>query len=294
MTEIKAVEMDYLKQAIGTDGMPALSWVIQSDGVCVMQTAYQIQLSDTAKFQNVIYDSQKVISKESSGIKSCKKEDLHSCTRYWVRIKVWVKGTFQKENEEEESAFCKPVSFVTGLLNNEWQGDFVSAETKADKSNSKGTYLRKEFQIEKKVKEAYVCSTALGLYHLYLNGGQVGHDEMAPGWTSYHNHLCYQTYDVTDQLQIGENVIGAHIGAGWYKGLMGFIHERNNYGDQTALLLQLTIRYEDGTTQVLSTDESWIGANSPVIFSEIYDGEIYDARLEQSGWNVPGFCAKNG
>lgn len=292
MTEIKAVEMDYLKQAIGTDGMPALSWVIQSDGVCVMQTAYQIQLSDTAKFQNVIYDSQKVISKESSGIKSCKKEDLHSCTRYWVRIKVWVKGTFQKENEEEESAFCKPVSFVTGLLDNEWQGDFVSAETKADKSNSKGTYLRKEFQIEKKVKEAYVCSTALGLYHLYLNGGQVGHDEMAPGWTSYHNHLCYQTYDVTDQLQIGENVIGAHIGAGWYKGLMGFIHERNNYGDQTALLLQLTIRYEDGTTQVLSTDESWIGANSPVIFSEIYDGEIYDARLEQSGWNVPGFVPK--
>ena len=76
MTEIKAVEMDYLKQAIGTDGMPALSWVIQSDGVCVMQTAYQIQLSDTAKFQNVIYDSQKVISKESSGIKSCKKRRL--------------------------------------------------------------------------------------------------------------------------------------------------------------------------------------------------------------------------
>ena len=73
---------------------------------------------------------------------------------------------------------------------------------------------------------------------------------------------------------------------------MGFIHERNNYGDQTALLLQLTIRYEDGTTQVLSTDESWIGANSPVTFSEIYDGEIYDARLEQSGWNAPGFVPK--
>ena len=58
------------------------------------------------------------------------------------------------------------------------------------------------------------------------------------------------------------------------------------------LFVQLTIRYEDGTTQVLSTDESWIGANSPVIFSEIYDGEIYDARLEQSGWNVPGFVPK--
>lgn len=80
-------------------------------------------------------------------------------------------------------------SFICNwLVNNEWQGDFVSAETKADKSNSKGTYLRKEFQIEKKVKEAYVCSDCIRFVSsVFKWPGQVGHDEMAPGWTSYHN-----------------------------------------------------------------------------------------------------------
>lgn len=286
MTEIKTVKMDYLEQAVGTDGMPALSWVIQSDGVCVMQTAYQIQLSDQADFGQLLYDSKKVASSESLVAEFCSSELLNDCMRYWIRIKVWTK---EKAFQEEESEFCQPVSFVTGIFKNEWQCDFISAETKADKSNSKGTYLRKEFFVGERVREAYVCSTALGLYHLYLNNGQVGDDEMAPGWTSYHKHLCYQTYDVTNQLRKGTNVIGAHLGAGWYKGLMGFVHERNNYGDQTALLLQLTIRYEDGSTQIIGTDESWLGCDSPVTFSEIYDGEIYDARLEQPGWSTSDF-----
>lgn len=300
MTEIKSIKMDYFGQAIGTGTMPSLSWVIQSDMVCVIQTAYQIQLSKNADFKEILYDSTKVISSESSGIKTCDASDLDSCSRYWIRVKVWVSEGFHEKIQgksqekplevyEEESNFSTPVSFVTGLLKNEWHGDFVSAETKADKSNSKGTYLRKSFEVRKGVREAYICSTALGLYHLYLNNEQVGNDEMAPGWTSYHHHLCYQTYDVTSQLRIGTNAIGAHIGAGWYKGLMGFVHERNNYGDQTALLLQLTIRYEDGSTQIISTDESWLGCDSPVTFSEIYDGEIYDARLEQPGWSAPDF-----
>ncbi len=289
MTEIKSIKMDYLTQAVGTDGMPALSWEIQSDGVCVKQTAYQLQLAKQADFKEATYDSQKVISGETSGIKIGSAVCLDSCTRYWVRIKVWVAGDFENGIQQEESAFGAPVSFVTGLLKNEWQGDFISAETKADKSNSKGTYLRKTFEVKEGVREAYICSTALGLYHLYLNNEQIGNDEMAPGWTSYHHHLCYQTYDVTSELRTGKNAIGAHLGAGWYKGLMGFVHERNNYGDQTALLLQLTIRYEDGSTQIVSTDESWLGCDSPITFSEIYDGECYDARLEQPDWSDPDF-----
>ena len=288
MTNIERIRMDYLEHPVGTDRMPELDWIIASSGTDAMQTAYQVQLAKEADFADVIYDSGKIESSESAHVRM-EQAKLESCTRYYVRVKVWVNGCFDGEAGEEESGFSAPASFVTALLDNEWQGEFVSAETRADKSNSKGTYLRKEFSVRGEIREAYICSTALGLYHLYLNGKPVGHDQMAPGWTSYHHQICYQTYDVTQQLREGENALGAHLGAGWYKGMMGFVHERNNYGEQTALLLQLTIRYEDGSVQTLVTDESWIGCDSPVTFSEIYDGEIYDARLEQPGWNLPGF-----
>ncbi len=288
MTAISIIRMDYLREPIGVDSMPELGWVIESNGSNVMQTAYHLQIALDAHFEKTIYDSGKQESCESAHV-NVENISLSSCTRYYVRVKVWVQGLFEQEEMEEESEWSKVSSFVTALLYDEWEGCFISAETRADKTNSKGTYLRKELEISGEVKEAYICSTALGLYHLYLNGQKVGVDQMAPGWTSYHHQLCYQTYDVTNMLCQGANVLGAHLGAGWYKGMMGFVHERNNYGEQTALLLQLVIRYADGRVETLVTDESWLGCNSPVTFSEIYDGERYDARLEQDGWNCPGF-----
>ena len=74
---------------------------------------------------------------------------------------------------------------------------------------------------------------------------------------------------------------GAMLGAGWFKGKMGFLLKRNNYGRQTAFFFQLVVRYSDGRVQTVLSDASWQGCESPVVFSEIYDGEIYDARLEQ-------------
>ncbi len=285
MIAVKKILMDYLAHPVGVEEMPAFSWQLESDGCNVLQQAYQLQLALDAAFARPIHDSGRVPSGESAHV-AVSGVTLLPCTTYHARVRVW--------SNAGESSWSKPVSFVTGMANRPWQARFISAENGDDWSNSKGTYLRKAWQITKPVQEAYICSTALGLYHLSLNGKDVGDDQMAPGWTSYHHHLCYQTYDVTGLLQEGENVVGAHLGAGWYKGMMGFILERNNYGDQTALLLELTIRYADGTEDVIVTDESWLGCNSPVTFSEIYDGERYDARLDQPGWNAPGFTPEMG
>jgi len=285
MIAIQKILMDYMEQPLGVEEMPQFGWVMESDGQNVVQTAYQLQLAKDAQFEQIVFDSGRVESAESAHVK-VPDAALESCTTYYVRARVWT--------QHEESSWSKPATFVTAMVDHHWQAQFISAETEDDWSNSKGTYLRKEWQLTKPVREAYVCATALGLYHLYLNGQPVGQDQMAPGWTSYHHQLCYQTYDVTSLLRTGANVIGAHVGAGWYKGMMGFILERNNYGAQTALLLQMTIRYEDGTQQVLCSDESWLGCCSPVTFSEIYDGERYDARLEQPGWNEPGFVPVMG
>ncbi|MGN1368939.1 MAG: family 78 glycoside hydrolase catalytic domain [Aristaeellaceae bacterium] len=285
MVCITRILMDYLTHPVGVEEMPVFSWRMESDATNVIQTAYQLQIAPEASFAAPLYDSGRTVSDESAHV-TVPGVTLRPCTAYFVRVRVWTSAG--------ESDWSAPVSFVTGMTDHAWQARFISAETADDWSNSRGTYLRRAWLCEKAVKEAYICATALGLYHLSLNGVPVGDDQMAPGWTSYHHHLCYQTYDVTHLLRRGENVLGAHLGAGWYKGMMGFILERNNYGDQTALLLQMTIRYEDGTEETLVTDESWLGCASPVTFSEIYDGERFDARLDQPGWNAPGFTPAMG
>ena len=281
MIAIQKILLDYQDQPLlGAEEMPQLGWALESDGRNVRQSAYQWQLAETETFEHPLYDSGRVDSDESRSV-PLPDVSLLPCRKYFIRAKVWAGA--------EESGWAT-ASFLTGMTGGRWKGTFITAETENDWVNSKGTYLRKSWRIEKPVKEAYVCATALGLYHVYINGEQVNEEQFLPGWTSYHEHLCYQTWEATRLLRQGENVLGAHVGAGWYKGMMGFVHERCTYGNRTALMAQVTIRYQDGTEETVVTDESWLGCASPVIFSEIYDGERYDARLEQPGWNAPGFA----
>ena len=134
-----------------------------------------------------------------------------------------------------------------------------------------------------------------------INGQRVGDQVFTPGWTSYRKRLQYQTYDVTALLQSGsgwesrglaqpkgdkgENAFGAMLGDGWYRGYIAFRNRRNLYGDKLALLLQLQIVYEDGRVQIVSTDENWRSSTGPLLKSDIYNGESYDARLEKVGWS---------
>ena len=131
------------------------------------------------------------------------------------------------------------------------------------------------------VQSARVYVTSHGLYELHINGARVGADVLTPGWTSYATRLQYQTYDVTNLLKPRENVIGGILGSGWYRGRIGFSDQRNRYGDRTGLLAELEITYADGRHDRVTTDDGWKSAKGPILSSEIYDGEVYDARLEQ-------------
>ncbi|MGB3253231.1 family 78 glycoside hydrolase catalytic domain [Buttiauxella gaviniae] len=283
MLSVKKVTLDYELSLSGIDAFPVIGWEIESNQRNVKQVCYQLQVSDDKYFDVVLFDSG-VISSDASVNVNINKILLHPSTRYFVRVKI-------KDNQGEESLWSTAAEFITGLLDTPWSGDFISAETLADKDNSKVTLLRKTFSLnnDSTVASAYLHVSALGVYQFYLNGGKAGNDELTPGWTSYHNHLLYQTYDLSEQLKPGENAIGAELGAGWYKGDMGFTRDRNYYGEQTALICQLVIHYEDGTRQIVVSDNSWRGEDSPIMFSEIYDGEICDASFEQEGWNKTGF-----
>ncbi|MFC4597782.1 family 78 glycoside hydrolase catalytic domain [Cohnella hongkongensis] len=284
MLRIEQVTADYLVNPVGITKPPQLGWTIGSDKTNVIQKSYRIQVASDPRFQNLLLDSGIVESEQSAHVEM-KELKLSSSTVYYWRVRI--------TDDAEESEWSATASFATALLTHEeWKGQFVSAETKADAANSKGTYVRRKFAAKPEIARAVVYSTALGLYQLYINGTRVGEDELAPGWTSYKKHLLYQTHDVTRLVQSGENAIGAMLGAGWYKGLMGFARQRNHYGDQTALLCQLEIVYTDGSKEVVVTDSRWKGADSPVLFSEIYDGEIYDANLEEEGWSNPEYDDK--
>ncbi|MFP2469399.1 glycoside hydrolase family 78 protein [Pseudescherichia vulneris] len=268
---------------MGVDALPLVGWKIESDNHNVLQRAWHLQCSTRADFSSQIFDSGEVVSEQSNNIE-LGDAVLSPSTRYYLRVRV-------TDNYGERSAWSPSAEFVTGMLGTPWQGAFISAELPADKAESKVTLLRKTFALSprKAITAAWVHATALGIYQLFLNGERVGNDELTPGWTSYRHHLLYQTYDVTGLLAQGENVIGAELGAGWFKGDMGFARHRNYYGEQTALLCQLVVQYEDGTQQVLASDNSWRGSDSACAFAEIYDGERFDARRVQQGWNRPGF-----
>ncbi len=121
--------------------------------------------------------------------------------------------------------------------------------------------------------------TSAGVHRVHLNGRVVGDHVLAPGWSSYKNRLRYDTHDVTSLLVDGENVLGAVVADGWWRGFLKWDMLRNVYGDRLGLLAQLEITYADGTTDVIVTDDHWRTTTGPFVTADLYQGETYDARL---------------
>jgi alpha-L-rhamnosidase len=149
-------------------------------------------------------------------------------------------------------------------------------------------YLRRGVLISKPIQRARLYATALGSYRLYLNGTPVAPDVLTPEFTDYRKRVVYETYDVTNSLVNGKNAIAALLGDGWYGSALtweGF----HFFSPPDRFEAQLELEYADGSHETVVTDESWKASESPIVRSDIYDGEVYDARLEQSAWKTPAF-----
>lgn len=192
---------------------------------------------------------------------------------------------------DRHSGWSEPAFWETGLMDaSAWKAQWIEADLLEDPDRANpAPFLRKEFRTQKMVIKAILYVTARGLYRVHLNGVRAGDQEFTPGWTSYHKRLQYQVYDVTGMVKNGDNAIGVILGDGWYRGNIGWQGERNLYGDKTALLLQLKITFYDGSALLVFSDGSWKSSTSPILSSEIYHGEVYDARLEKRGWDLPGY-----
>lgn len=283
MLGMKEIKVNYMKEPCGVEENPQFGWILEADGRAVRQTGFRLQIAGDKDFKGLVFDSGKVESEESAHVYA-EGFQMRPLTRYYVRAKVW-------DNRGEESLWSDASSFVSACLNGgteqDWRGGFITAEEPGDEKSAKACYVRKEFHSARPLRSAYMVSSACGVYQLWINGKRVGNDEFSPGWTSYKNRILYQIHEVTDYLRDGKNRIGALVGAGWYKGRIGFDLTRAHYGETTSFFGELHVQYEDGTEEIIATDESWECCDSPILFSEIYDGETYDARKEIPGWCTP-------
>ncbi|MDR2110563.1 MAG: family 78 glycoside hydrolase catalytic domain, partial [Spirochaetaceae bacterium] len=284
MITVRDLRVEYRTNPIdvGT-GTPRFSWKIESDGSRVKQGTYAVEVALDESFVSPLWQSGEVPSRESHLVRYGGMS-LESSKRYFWRVRV-------RDNLGAESPWSGTAFFETALLGaGEWRAVFISAEGEDACASSAGTLLRKEFAVSGPVKSARLYASAKGLYRATVNGRRAGEEVLSPGWTEYKERLLFQTYNVTDSVVPGTNVLGLMVGPGWYKGdLAGWLGKRNVFGKRTAVIAQLRLEYEDGRVEVIPTDASWQGAPGPVLYSEIYHGETYDARLEQCGWNRPGF-----
>lgn len=272
-------------QDLGVDPVPTLSWQIESEQKYTLQTAYRIKLFVG---QKMIFDSGRVEGRENSFVELNldKNYTWQSLTTYRVSLQVW--DNYGNSAQAE-------TNFATSLLNPKfWQGKWRKVnrpyqERKRGFGKQPGaTLFRQEVNLlAKPIKEAKLFATALGVYEIYVNGQRPDRRALAPDFTAYHGYLNFQEYDVTKLLNEKENVIGMHVGDGWYCGARTMPPLKNLKPDH-AVLFQLMVKYADGSQQVIGSDKTMICHPSPVCFSDLFDGDKYDQNLEIENWNKLG------
>jgi len=282
-TTVVRVRFEHLQETLGIGTpQPRLSWLVETSTTGWIQAAYEIEAYTPA---GPLYGQTGRIESSDSVLVAWPFTPLSSRQRVAVRVRVWGGGG-------QVSAWSELAPVEAGLLDpGDWTGRFIRPDWEEDAASPQpGPLLRKEFTLRTSIRQARLYITALGVYEASLNGSTVGDHVMAPGWTSYHHRLRYQAFDVTGLLHEGPNAIGAMLGDGWFRGRLGFGGGRPAiYGDRTALLAQLEVEYTDGVTERIVTDETWRANRGPILTNDIYDGEEYDARLEEPGWPKPAY-----
>lgn len=197
---------------------------------------------------------------------------LSSCQRVFCKVRVEL-----TDGRQAESEICE---FTTGLLSaSDWCAKWIEADGFEHLAPSPAPYFRRRFEADGRIKQALLFSSARGLLEVSLNGRRVDEHDFLPGWTDFSKEIQYTAYEVTELLQEGENCLGALLGDGWFiASYPGY--RRNVYGSCPSLRLQLEIVYEDGRREQVLSDEHWRWTYGPVLASDIYDGEQYNALRE--------------
>lgn len=282
---VTRMRTEYLEVPLGIDNpRPRFTWNIESDREFV-----QLRCRVSVATDSVLLAAGKPdfwTAEPADGGRMCVRYDgkrpLAPHTRYWWRVEVWdrrgrkavsVPGWF-------ETAKMKPADW-SGV----WIGDWF------DKEYRKAPMLRRGFSVGKPVRSAraYVCG--VGYYEMFINGRRVGDRLLDPGYTHFDKRVLYSTYDVTELLKEGENAVAAVLGNGWLniQSLAVWNFHKARWRMRPRLLCDLRIEYADGSVETIASDTSWRYNTGPYVYNNLYSGDMYDARLEKTGWTEPGY-----
>ncbi len=284
----RALRCEYQVDPIGLGTRePRFFWKLHDGRSGAAQSAYRVLVASDpdrlAADEGNLWDSGKVASEENAHV-------VYGGTPLASRQRAfWKVQSFDAEGES--SPWSAVASFEIGLLeSSDWAARWIASPIAgAPKTSAPVPALRRAFEVSGPVARARLYVTALGLYRTWINGRRVGDQELAPGWTDFATRVRYQVYDVTDHLREGENAIGALLGDGWYCGFVGLVKSREIYGRRPALLAQLEIVHGDGSETRVTGDPSWRWRESPILESDIMQGETADARRDLGAWTEPGY-----
>ncbi|MFW9898089.1 MAG: glycoside hydrolase family 78 protein [Candidatus Thorarchaeota archaeon] len=299
---INNLRCEYLVNPLGIDvKTPRLSWIIDSDERGQCQTAYRIVASSKKDLldnnKGDLWDTEKVLSNQTIHISYDGTPLKSKMCCYW-KVMVWDKNDIPSE-------WSQSAMWTMGLLHDsDWKAKWIGLPPIKEPINIEdrerkyysSPLIRKSFSIEKPIKNAFIYVTALGHYELFLNGKRIGDHILAPEWTDYTKRVQYQTYEVSNFIIKGENVIGAVLGDGWYRGNLGPGSDipHTCYGENLRLILQMSVELSDGSIKEILSESDWkISKEGPIRMSDHFIGEIYDAQKEKLGWNAPRYNDSN-
>lgn len=277
---------------IGTgDTRPRISWQVAGAETGYVQQAYRIEVTTMLPGQPGQTSIHEVTSHEQVLV-PWPAADLRSRELASVRIQVDGGNGF--------GPWSEPGTVEVGLLGSaDWVAKFVGPAWPEDADTDRRPgRVRSEFQLPdglavEDITHARLYLSAHGVAEAEINGTRVGDEALTPGWTSYQFRLRYAAFDALAHLQAGRNAIGIWLADGWYRGRIGFEGgTRNFYGKDLSALAQLEYTTVDGERHVVATDSTWQAGFGPILESGLYDGERFDARLDDPAWSRPGWAAQ--
>lgn len=290
MIEICSITVEHHRENLGIgEPCPRISWSFKGDERGWVQSSYKLEV-----LHGIQEPRRYEMQSSNSVLEPWPGRPLKSREDARVRVKA-------SSKDGRATPWSGWTYLEFGLLDREgWNAQLIAApRTLAANGSLRPAIFRRKFSFpsEKRVLFARLYITSYGIYEVSINGQKVGNDHLTPGWTSYKHRLNYHTYDITSMLKSARepfyqgNVIVIEVGEGWHCGRLGFDGgSRFIYGDKLAVLAQLEIRYHDNenchtiSTEAFGTGPGWKVSSGPIISSEIYDGETYDARLGKENW----------
>ncbi|WP_040166061.1 family 78 glycoside hydrolase catalytic domain [Microbacterium gorillae] len=205
---------------------------------------------------------------------------LLSRTTYAWRVRTW-------DDDDRVSEWSDVATFETGILHeHEWTASWIGAPAPAGKrkKDARALYFRGRAALSAPVVRARAYVTALGWYRLFVNGTDVTGHALVPRWTPFSEYVEYQVYDVTEQFREGLNAIGIAVADGRYRGTLGVLHRRANYGDRLGVLAQFEVDLADGTHVTIGSDGSWRVGDGRIRTADPKTGERVDLRISETDW----------